>query len=406
MRNRRNAPSARPTPPALSIDPRRSLDLILEMLPIPALSGQEGLAAEFVTKKLRDAGVPASAIMHDDANKRSPIGGEVGNLICKIAGTPRGPRRLLMAHLDTVPLCAGTSPVLENGFVRSGNPATALGADNRSGCCAILNAVLEILRRRLPHPPLTLMWCVQEEVGLLGARFAKLSALGNPKLCFNWDGNEPHKITVGATGAYRVLIEVEGLASHAGVAPERGVNALAIASLAIAELESSGWHGLVQKGKDRGTSNIGVVSGGDATNVVMPHLMLKAEVRSHDPRFRKKILETFRDAFKRAAARVQSSEGVSGVIRSFTADLSYESFRLSDDEPTVAAADRAIRSIGLEPQLKVSNGGLDANWLSARGLPTVTLGAGQINVHTVNERLDINAYTGGCGVALAIASGQ
>ena len=74
-------------------------------------------------------------------------------------------------------------------------------------------------------------------------------------------------------------------------------------------------------------------------------------------------------------------------------------------EPSVVEAQRAIRSLGLAPELKTSNGGLDANWLSARWLPTVTLGAGQQEVHTVNERLDIAAFVQGCRVALALATG-
>jgi tripeptide aminopeptidase len=401
----RRASSKKVAAPALPVDPQRTLDLILEMLPIPALSGHEGQIVAFITKKLRDAGVPASSIMTDDANCRSPLGGEVGNLICKFAGTMRGPRRLLMAHVDTVPLCVGTRPVVKDGFVRSGNPATGLGADNRSGASAILNAALEIVRRRLPHPPLTFFWPVQEEVGLYGARFVKLAALGNPKLGFNWDGNEAHKVTVGATGAYRIAIDVEGVASHAGVAPEKGTSAIAIAALAITNLASSGWHGLIEKGKHRGTSNIGVIAGGNATNVVTPLVSLKAEARSHDPTFRKKIVQVFRNEFERAAARVQNRAGVAGQLKRFDADLHYESFHLASDEPSVVAAQQAIRTLGRAPELKVSNGGLDANWLSARGLPTVTLGAGQQEVHTVNERLDIAAFQQGCQVALALATG-
>jgi tripeptide aminopeptidase len=389
--------------PKTSIESQQALELILEMLPIPGLSGHEGEIIEFITKKLRDAGVPAGAIMTDDVNRRSPLRGDVGNLICKLPGSVRGPRRLLMAHVDTVPLCLGTQPVVQGGFVKSGNPATGLGADNRSGASAILNAVLEIMRHRLPHPPLTFFWPVQEEVGLYGARFVKPTALGQPKLCFNWDGNEPYRITVGATGAYRMTIEIDGLASHAGVAPEKGTSAIAIAALAIADLQSNGWHGLVEKGKHRGTSNVGLIAGGNATNVVTPHVTVRAEARSHDPKFRRQLVQIFRRAFTQAASRVRNHEGVRGKV-DFDADLHYESFRLSEAEPSVVEARRAISALGMLPHLKVSNGGLDANWLSARGMPTVTLGAGQQEVHTVNERLDIAAFLQGCRVALAIAT--
>ena len=49
--------------------------------------------------------------------------------------------------------------------------------------------------------------------------------------------------------------------------------------------------------------------------------------------------------------------------------LDYESFRLRDDEPCVAAAQAAVRRCDANPVRAVSDGGLDANWLTARGYP-------------------------------------
>ncbi len=149
-----------------------------------------------------------------------------------------------------------------------------------------MSTALAILRHHLPHPPLTFFWPIQEEIGLYGARHADVKLLGNPKLAFNWDGGTAEKLSVGATGGYRMEIEVEGLASHAGSAPELGVSAIAIASLAISRLHEEGWHGQIVKGKRRGTSNVGVIRGGEATNVVTERVQLKAEARSHDPKFR------------------------------------------------------------------------------------------------------------------------
>jgi tripeptide aminopeptidase len=149
---------------------------------------------------------------------------------------------------------------------------------------------------------------------------------------------------------------------------------------------------------------VGVVTGGNATNVVTPLVTLRVEARSHDPVFRKKIVAEIRDAFARAARTVKNDRGQCGNIE-FESELHYESFRLPENSPPVLAASRAIREVGLKPELKIVNGGLDANWLSARGLPTVTLGAGQENVHTVDERLNIKAFLNGCRVALALAIG-
>ncbi len=393
--------SSSQTPPAVSR--KSALELVTKMMAIPGKSCQEKQVVEFITQQLTDAGVSPKDIQTDSTPKLSPAGGEVGNLIVKLKGTLRGPRRLLMAHIDTVPLCVGSRPVRRGDVIVAKDPHTALGADNRAGASVVLSAVLEILKQNLPHPPLTLFWPVQEEIGLLGARHVKLSKLGDPKLCFNWDGGLPEAVTIGATGDDAILVEVEGIASHAGVCPQRGVSAIAIAGHAIADLVENGWHGLVIKGKNQGTSNIGFINAGEATNVVTPRLMLRAEARSHDPAFRARIVKEYRQAFERAAKRVKNEEGKTGRVN-FASDMKYESFRLSEKEPVVEAALSASRFVGLSAETKISNGGLDANWLSARGLPTVTLGCGQQNVHTVNESLHIESFLHACQIALLLAT--
>ncbi|MGE3317314.1 MAG: M20/M25/M40 family metallo-hydrolase, partial [Planctomycetaceae bacterium] len=375
-----------------------------EMMAIPGKSCEETRVAEFIRKKLTAAGIPRSAILVDDSTKRIPHGGAIGNLIVKLPGTVKGPRRMLMAHIDTVPLCVGSKPVRKGGLIVSKDPRTALGADDRAGASVVLNSILEIRKRKLPHPPLTLFWPVQEEIGLLGARHVKLSNLGNPKLCFNWDGGPAHTATIGATGGYDLEIKVFGIASHAGVHPEHGVSAIAIASMAIADLVQHGWHGLVVKGEKTGTSNLGIITAGDATNVVASSLVIQAEARSHDPAFRKVIVSEFQQAFERAAASLSNAMGQRGRIE-FRADLKYESFRIPEDAAAVQSAFAAARAVGLTPEPRITNGGLDANWLSARGLPTVTLGCGQQSPHTVAESLHIDSYLAACKMGLLLATG-
>ncbi|MBT6153375.1 MAG: M20/M25/M40 family metallo-hydrolase [Planctomycetaceae bacterium] len=397
--------AAKKTTPA--INEKTALKLVTEMIAIPGKSCEEGKIAAYIRKKLVAAGVPTASIVHDTAHKKSPLGGEIGNMIVKIPGTVRGPRRLLMGHTDTVPLCEGARPVRKGQFIVSKDAHTALGGDDRAGAAVVLNAILEIRRQKLPHPPLTLFWPIQEEVGLYGARLATLSKLGAPKLCFNWDGSATNLATIGATGDYAINIEIDGIASHAGGHPERGVNAIAIAGLAISDLVENAWHGLIVKGKNAGTSNIGIIHAGsaNATNVVVNHLKLKAEARSHDPKFRKKIVEAFRKAFTKAAAQVKNDSGKKGRVR-FQADLKYESFRLSEKEPVVKMALSAIDSVGLPAQTAISNGGLDANWLTAHGLPTVTIGCGQRDAHTVDESLHVESFLNACRTGLLLATGQ
>jgi tripeptide aminopeptidase len=377
--------------------------LLLELLALPGPSGGEEQVAEFITRHLRQAGAPAESISADRAYLRSPFGGRQGNLICRLPGTVRGPRLLLMAHMDTVPLCAGASPRVRGNWVTPADPQTALGADDRSGTAVVLATALEILRQSLAHPPLTLLWTVQEEVGLCGARYLELARLGKPRLAVNFDGGPAEKVTIGATGGYRLEIAVHGLAAHAGVAPDAGVSAIAIASLAIAALHHEGWHGKIQKGGRQGTSNVGVIRGGEATNVVTPRVDLRAEARSHDPAFRGRIVRQIQRAFAKAARTVRNRHGVAGTVE-ISDRLDYEAFLLGKDDASVRAAEEAIRAVGGEPFRAVSNGGLDANWMTARGIPTVTLGCGQSDPHTTAERLDLAQFRLACEMALRLAT--
>lgn len=385
------------------IDLARAEKTVLELLKIPGISGQEKQVAEIIQKKLLDAGCPKSFISFDQAHKKTPIQGNCGNLIVKFPGTYRGPRRLLMAHMDTVPVCEGTRPIVRGDIVRSGNPETGLGADDRSGCGVVLSTALEILRQKIDHPPLTFFFAIQEEVGLWGARTVKATDLGKPKLAFNFDGGDVDKLTVGATGGERLDITIEGIPSHAGVAPEQGVSAITIASLAIASLHEDGWHGLVEKKSRRGTSNIGVIQGGAATNVVAESVTLRAEARGHDAVFRNRIVRAIEKAFKKAVNQVKSSSGRKGTV-SISKRLDYEAFRLNKNEPSVRTAHKVLETLGHKPYYDISNGGLDANWMAANGIPTVTLGCGQHAIHTTNEWLDLKTYKDACRTAIMLAT--
>jgi tripeptide aminopeptidase len=401
MTNRKLRPSSQTA--AAGLDLERSQQLVLELMAIPAKSGEEAPVADYIRQKLLAAGAPADAIVTDNAHERALIKGNTGNLIFKLPGTVKAPRRMLSAHMDTVPICIGSQPKVEGDFVRSANPNSGLGGDDRAGAATILTAALEILEHKLPHPPLTFCWFIQEEVGLYGARMVQKNLLAKPAMCFNWDGGACEKVTIGATGGYRMQIEVEGLAAHAGVCPEKGVSAIAIASLAIADLARGGWHGLITKGKHRGTSNVGYIHGGEATNVVTDRVLLKAEARSHEPKFRQQIVTAIEKAFKKAAKEIKSSAGKRGNA-SFDGRLDYESFLIDPRHACVQLAEQAVRAVGRESVQAVSNGGLDANWLNAHGIPTVTLGCGQMNVHTTSEMLDLPAFRDACRIALALAT--
>lgn len=377
---------------------------VMDLMAIPGGSCQESRVAEWIQKQLQKAGVPASAMSTDTAHRRSPAGGEIGNLIVRIKGTAPGPHRLLMAHMDTVPLAVGCKPVRKGDIIRPASGKTALGGDNRAGCAAVLTAIIEVLRQKLPHPPLTLLFTVQEEIGLRGARYISAGKLGKPQLCFNWDGRDPGDLIIGAVGATNLDITIDGIASHAGAHPEDGVNAAVVAGLAMASLQANGWHGLVESGKNRGASNIGVISGGAATNVVMPQVQLQAEARSHQPAFRKRIVREFRKAFEAAVKSTKNAAGQRGQL-TFEEDTRYEAFAIRESAQCVKVARQAAESSGVATTARPCDGGLDANWMARHGFPAVTLGCGQHGIHTVDETLNIPQFVAACEIATRLAAG-
>jgi tripeptide aminopeptidase len=219
------------------------------------------------------------------------------------------------------------------------------------------------------------------------------------------DGRDPAAITIGAIGKMFLDIEVLGIAAHAGLSPERGVSAVAIFAGATEHLERDGWLGTIDRADGRGTSNIGAVQGGDTTNVVADRLVARAEARSHDSGFLRRIAEAYRSAFSTAAKLRPSSEGRAGSVEIRMAEA-YDAYRLADDEPVIQAALGAVRAVGLTPRLHIADGGTDANWLVRHGVPTVSLGCGAHRVHTVEEYISIDEFLDACRIALELARGS
>ena len=380
-----------------------ALERFLTITAIPGRSGEEADVAAKIVQLLKEAGVEDSQIVFDGAEQRTRIGGNCGNLIVSLPGNGSGPRTLLSAHMDTVPICLGSQPSVQGDEVVS-TAATGLGADDRAGCGAILTAIVERMARGDQNfPPAVVTFLVQEEIGLEGAKALDVEKVGTVDRAFNFDGGTVEKLTIGAIGGERMSIRLTGIPAHAGVAPETGASAIVAAARAIADLDERGWLGKVVQGDQAGTANVGVINGGEATNVITPEVTLRAEARSHSSDFRGEIVAQIRKAFEQAAADVTNEAGDCGGVE-FDSHVDYESFRLPDDHPSIAAAKHAVVQIGREPYAEVSNGGLDANWLSRHGIDAVTLGCGQRNIHTADERLVIADYIDACRVAAWLIS--
>jgi tripeptide aminopeptidase len=389
-------------------DTKLALARLMRFLTVPGITGQEKAIGAAVIDELRSIGVPKKAMRYDDANQRIPMQTETGNLIVHLPGTERGKQLMFSTHMDTVPLCAGAKPIRRGNRIEAAG-STALGGDNRTGVACLVTLVHTLLANDLPHPPLTLLFTVREESGLWGARYVDVPLLRRPAYCLNVDGRSPSEVTIGAVGAERWQAEIRGQAAHAGTHPEKGVSASLVASLALADVYRHGWFGKIHRNGYAGTSNVGSIgdergqSAGSATNVVTDCAIVRGEARSHHPRMIREIVSAYRQAFQKAARGVHNDAGKRAALK-FSTRLDYSPFKLKLQSPAVQHAIRAVRSAGLVPKPRTTNGGLDANWLVRHGIPTVTIGAGQNNGHSIGEYIEVEDFHNACRVMLAMAT--
>ena len=394
--------------PAEMIDVEYATEMLIRLLAIDSVTGFEAAIGAAIVDELKKVGVPASAIRYDTVHQRIKLPTEVGNLIVDLPGTKAGPRLLFSTHMDTVPLCKGAKPRREGDRIVS-DGTTALGGDNGTGCAVLIALAKTLIDHKLPHPPITMLFTVREESGLHGARELDPKDLGGAVMGFNVDSTHAAKLTIGAVGQQNWEVTIKGKAAHAGVAPERGISSTLVASIGLTEAQRGGWFGKVVKPEGKGSSNIGIFGGkdgkpaGDATNVVTDYVHLVGEARSTDADFAVKITEAFEAAFNKARGEVKDADGDMAEV-TFQTRTAYPPFLMSADDPAVQRAKKAAQSMGLEPVTMVSAGGLDANWLVKHGVPTVTFGAGQAEIHTVHEYVDIPEFAQGCRLAVAIAT--
>ncbi len=351
------------------IDPQAMMSEFCELVRVDSPSLREAGVSALIHDRLAEMGVESYI---DEA--AATVGGNSGNLIAHVPGIPGAPTVLLNAHMDTVEPGCGICPSI-NGTVVCSSGATVLGADDKAGCTIILATLRHLLDERLPHPPLEVIFTVAEEIGLVGAQALDFSAL-KAKMGYVLDGGRTMGvITHAAPSAYKFEWEVHGIAAHAGVCPERGINSIRVAAEAIAEMP-------LGRLDAETTANIGVIHGGDATNIVPELTRVRGEARSHSDAKLERQRGAMVRAFEQAAQRHRASVDAQ-VTRT------YRSFDITREEPVLDYAWRACERLGFEPQMERGGGGSDANVFNERGIPSVILATGPADVHTVNESVDV-----------------
>jgi len=338
--------------------------------------------ADEVSAILRAAGV---RVIEDGTGRT--VGGTAGNLLCfPSAFDPAKPSVVLTAHLDTVlPTTHLTARVHSDRITSDGT--TILGADNRLGLSALCYALLTIEEHHLAHRNCFVVFTIAEETGLVGAEHIDLSPY-HVQSAFVFDcSRRPGVYIKECVGLALFKAHITGKAAHAGVAPDEGINAIAMASAGIAGLQ-------LGRIDDDLTVNIGKISGGSAINVVPDNVEIEGEVRSFSPaRIREQL-----DLIERSL----SQSLYPGGELLFESREDFAPYFHANDSATIVDLENALKRVELTPQPIRYTGGSDANRYNAKGIPAVNLGIGAQKPHSYEEFVLLEDLVSTVEIALAL----
>ncbi len=370
------------------------LDNFLALTKVASPSRREREVAKILARRIREMGYEP---LEDDTGQA--IGGDCGNIVVKVPANGGGPNLLLSAHLDTVEKVGEPSavPEVEGSIVRR-QGGGILGADDKAGVAALLELLSKLKSGKKKHGELLFVFTVAEEVGSLGAQELDPQLYRHLEGGIVLDYSRPNEIVVAAPTRVIFKIVFHGIAGHAS-APDRKINAAHVMAKTLAVMPSG-------RLDEHTTANIGIARAGSAVNVIPEKAYVEYEIRSH----RKDVLDfhvkrilgiiegvvrenrifAFADADKLALGDGKTQ--IDAVLSSSVdveVEVSFEGFRIPEDDKLVVMAKKAVEKANLEPVLITTLGGSDANILNKRNLPCLVMGCGMHGAHSQSEYANI-----------------
>ncbi len=327
---------------------------IVELVGLPSTSGHEEQVRAYLTQRLAALGLTSQV---DSA----------GNLIALLPG--EGSPVLLNAHMDRVPPGLAHTPVLRGDLLYS-DGTTNLGADDAAGLAIVLEILTRMIREQLPHPPLVIVFTVEEEVGLRGASaFDPAPWQVSEGLVFD---NAFEAGVVVSRGATYIAFDVEisGQTGHPGKDLAATVNALEIFRAARYP------HGSLNNDQTR--ILLGRVTAGSARNAVPASVHIEGDLRSFEPpEAREQYMQALRQAFEEAAHQFGGSAQV-------TFDPHCTSYAVDENEPLLALYREVLIGRGETLRLRPTFIGSDASAFRPR-VKAFTISTGVVNEHSAQE---------------------
>jgi glutamate carboxypeptidase len=299
------------------------------------------------------------------------------NLVATFPGTGKG-RILLMAHSDTV-FKVGT--VAERPFNIANGKAYGPGvADDKGGIVAGLYA-MKLLQERgfKDYRLITFLINCDEEIGSPSSRelIKNLAREHDYVICLE-GGRQNDGVVNWRKGTGRIVVEVKGRASHAGSAPESGVNALLELAHQVLQLKK------LEDKEKKTTLSFTVFQSGDKLNVIPDYAVARADIRALYP-------EEFARVEKAGLEIIKNKLYPESEVK-LTLTIGRPAFHPNEKTEALIAKARGIyQEIGRSLKVVGSGGASDGNYTALMGTATIdSMGLVGGKGHTADECIDID----------------
>ncbi len=339
----------------------QTISLFMELVKISATSSREKPVADFIRTRLNGSSIK---ITEDQAYESGQ--GNSGNLICTFGN---GGDTMLTCHMDTPLDTKDTVPVRHKDRITS-DGSTLLGVDNRLGVTTLLRLLETASQNPEQFTDFTVVFTICEESTLGGSKALKQSEAITQAFVFDSSLRPGHYIK-GSYGAMTWELTINGKSAHAGLAPEKGINAIHIASRIIQNLPNG-------RMDDKTTFNVAKINGGRASNVIPDKVVISGEIRS----WKEEDVEAQVANLDKVAQEVCSD--MQGSF-SLNAEWVFEPFLIPEDASIINRIATHYKKLGLSSESHIAAGGSDANSFNKRGLPALNLGIGAQKPHSTEE---------------------
>ncbi len=294
-----------------------------------------------------------------------------GNLVAKFPSKNSNVTEpiLLSCHADTVKPGVGIEPVLTDGVIRS-KGKTILGADDKAG----IAEMLEALRTAEVRPPVEVAISRQEEVGLFGVKNLDYSLISARK-GFLLDNDTLDTIVIGGPSYFAIDVTITGKAAHAGMEPEKGINAIHAAAKAMSALK-------LGRLDHETTANVGVINGGMIRNGVPDNCTFLAECRSLNHDKAQELADNM-------VAVIRKQVVDFGATVDIKVDNLCKAVDIPEDSQTVEVSKMALKTAGVNATTTFITGFTDASIYNNHGIEMAVVGIGAREEHATSEHIHV-----------------